>query len=201
MAIAGLNATFSRLTAAGLSLSESVKAMILLQGLPQSWDSLAMTILSNTDPSTLTIDEIAPKIQDEYCRRQGSATSLASCLSTVQKKRKNKNSWYKQKKQKTGDNTSVDASKTDQQNSGEKKNQNSNGGGKKRGKGKKAHANESNIETPTVNTSSITTAFTSTVPKGLDPYTGVIDPILVNIKQEEVEPTLSWADQVEEGYA
>lgn len=68
MPITTLNLVFARLNSAGLILSDSVKAMILLNALPQSWDGLAMSILSQHTGTSLTVEKITPTIIDEFNR-------------------------------------------------------------------------------------------------------------------------------------
>ena len=44
--------------------------MIILSGLPQSWDSVQGAILANTPMNKLKINTIMPVLQEEWQRRQ-----------------------------------------------------------------------------------------------------------------------------------
>ena len=51
-------------------LDERIQAMIILSGLPQSWDSVQGAILANTPMNKLKIDAIMPILQEEWQCRQ-----------------------------------------------------------------------------------------------------------------------------------
>ena len=51
-------------------MDEQIQAMIILSGLPQSWDSVQGAILANTPMNNLNINAIMPVLQEEWQRRQ-----------------------------------------------------------------------------------------------------------------------------------
>ena len=65
-----LNTKLDVLSMHGFTLDERIQAMIILSGLPQSWDSVQGAILANTPMNKLKIDTIMPILQEEWQRRQ-----------------------------------------------------------------------------------------------------------------------------------
>ena len=68
--VAELNTKLDVLNTHGFTLDERIQAMIILSGLPQSWDSVQGAILANTPMNKLKIDAIMPILQEEWQRRQ-----------------------------------------------------------------------------------------------------------------------------------
>jgi hypothetical protein len=68
--VAELNTHLNRLATHGFSLDNRIQAMIILSGLPQSWDSVQGSILTNHDMAELNISVIMPILQEEWQRRQ-----------------------------------------------------------------------------------------------------------------------------------
>ena len=68
--VAELNTKLDVLSTHGFMLDERIQAMIILSGLPQSWDSVQGAILANTPMNKLKIDVIMPILQEEWQRRQ-----------------------------------------------------------------------------------------------------------------------------------
>ena len=68
--VAELNTKLDVLSTHGFTLDERIQAMIILSGLPQSWDSVQGAILANTPMNKLKIDAIMPILQEEWQRRQ-----------------------------------------------------------------------------------------------------------------------------------
>jgi hypothetical protein len=68
--VAELNTRLNRLATHGFNLDYRIQAMIILSGLPQSWDSVQGSILANHDMVDLSISVIMPILQEEWQRRQ-----------------------------------------------------------------------------------------------------------------------------------
>jgi hypothetical protein len=68
--VAELNTRLNRLATHGFNLDHRIQAMIILSGLPQSWDSVQGSILANHDMGELDISVIMPILQEEWQRRQ-----------------------------------------------------------------------------------------------------------------------------------
>jgi hypothetical protein len=68
--VAELNTRLNRLATHGFNLDYRIQAMIILSGLPQSWDSVQGSILANHDMADLSISVIMPILQEEWQRRQ-----------------------------------------------------------------------------------------------------------------------------------
>jgi hypothetical protein len=57
-----LTSTYDKMTSAGLTLPENLKAMILLNSLPSSYRSLVSTIVQTTTAAQFTLDNVIPKV-------------------------------------------------------------------------------------------------------------------------------------------
>jgi hypothetical protein len=68
--VAELNTRLNCLATHGFDLDHRIQAMIILSGLPQSWDSVQGSILANHDMAELDISVIMPILQEEWQRRQ-----------------------------------------------------------------------------------------------------------------------------------
>ena len=68
--VAELNTRINHLATHKFALDECIQAMIILSGLPQSWDSIQGAILANTPMSKLNINAIMPVLQEEWQRHQ-----------------------------------------------------------------------------------------------------------------------------------
>ena len=68
--VAELNTRINRLANHKFALDECIQAMIILSGLPQSWDSMQGAILANTPMNNLNINAIMPVLQEEWQRCQ-----------------------------------------------------------------------------------------------------------------------------------
>ena len=68
--VAELNTKLDVLSTHGFMLDERIQAMIILSGLPQSWDSVQGAILANMPMNKLKIDAIMPILQEEWQRCQ-----------------------------------------------------------------------------------------------------------------------------------
>jgi hypothetical protein len=68
--VAELNTCLNHLATHGFSLDNRIQAMIILSGLPQSWDSVQGSILANHDMGELDISVIMPILQEEWQRCQ-----------------------------------------------------------------------------------------------------------------------------------
>jgi hypothetical protein len=68
--VAELNTRLNCLATHGFNLDYRIQAMIILSGLPQSWDSVQGSILANHDMADLSISVIMPILQEEWQRRQ-----------------------------------------------------------------------------------------------------------------------------------
>jgi hypothetical protein len=68
--VAELNTRLNHLATHGFNLDYRIQAMIILSGLPQSWDSVQGSILANHDMADLSISVIMPILQEEWQRRQ-----------------------------------------------------------------------------------------------------------------------------------
>jgi hypothetical protein len=66
--VAELNTRLNRLATHGFNLDYRIQAMIILSGLPQSWDSVQGSILANHDMADLSISVIMPILQEEWQR-------------------------------------------------------------------------------------------------------------------------------------
>ena len=64
--VAELNMKLDVLSSHGFTLDERIQAMIILSGLPQSWDSVQGAILANTPMNKLNINAIMPVLQEEW---------------------------------------------------------------------------------------------------------------------------------------
>ena len=64
--MAELNTKLDVLSSHGFTLDERIQAMIILSGLPQSWDSVQGAILANTTMNKLNIAAIMPVLQEEW---------------------------------------------------------------------------------------------------------------------------------------
>ena len=68
--VAELNTKLDVLSSHGFTLDERIQAMIILSGLPQSWDSVQGAILANTPMNRLNFNAIMPVLQEEWQRHQ-----------------------------------------------------------------------------------------------------------------------------------
>jgi hypothetical protein len=68
--VAELNTRLNHLAAHKFELDHRIQAMIILSGLPQSWDSVQGSILANHKMAKLNINAIMPILQEEWQRRQ-----------------------------------------------------------------------------------------------------------------------------------
>ena len=68
--VAGLNTIIGRLATKGFRLDPKIQAMLILTGLPASWDGIQSTILANHVVDTLTTESVIPILQEEWKRRQ-----------------------------------------------------------------------------------------------------------------------------------
>jgi hypothetical protein len=68
--VAELNTQLNCLATHAFNLDYRIQAMIILSGLPQSWDSVQGSILANHDMADLSISVIMPILQEEWQRRQ-----------------------------------------------------------------------------------------------------------------------------------
>ena len=68
--VAELNTKLDVLAAHNFTLDERIQAMIILSGLPQSWDSIQGAILANMPMNKLNIAAIMPVLQEEWQCRQ-----------------------------------------------------------------------------------------------------------------------------------
>jgi hypothetical protein len=68
--VAELNTRLNHLATHGFTLDNRIQAMIILSGLPQSWDSVQGSILANHEMAKLNISVIMPILQEEWQRRQ-----------------------------------------------------------------------------------------------------------------------------------
>jgi hypothetical protein len=68
--VAELNTRLNHLAAHKFELDHRIQAMIILSGLPQSWDSVQGSILANHEMAKLNINAIMPILQEEWQRRQ-----------------------------------------------------------------------------------------------------------------------------------
>jgi hypothetical protein len=68
--VAELNTCLNHLATHGFSLDNRIQAMIILSGLPQSWDSVQGSILANHNMAELNISVIMPILQEEWQRHQ-----------------------------------------------------------------------------------------------------------------------------------
>jgi hypothetical protein len=68
--VAELNTRLNRLAAHKFELDHRIQAMIILSGLPQSWDSVQGSILANHEMAKLNINAIMPILQEEWQRCQ-----------------------------------------------------------------------------------------------------------------------------------
>jgi hypothetical protein len=66
--VAELNTRLNCLATHGFNLDYRIQAMIILSGLPQSWDSVQGSILANHDMADLSISVIMPILQEEWQR-------------------------------------------------------------------------------------------------------------------------------------
>jgi hypothetical protein len=68
--VAEPNTRLNHLATHGFNLDYRIQAMIILSGLPQSWDSVQGSILANHNMADLSISVIMPILQEEWQRRQ-----------------------------------------------------------------------------------------------------------------------------------
>ena len=68
--VVGLNTIIGRLATKGFTLDPKIQAMLILTGLPASWDGIQLTILANQLVDTLTAKSVIPILQEEWKRRQ-----------------------------------------------------------------------------------------------------------------------------------
>jgi hypothetical protein len=66
--VAELNTRLNCLATHGFNLDYRIQAMIILSGLPQSWDSVQGSILANHNMADLSISVIMPILQEEWQR-------------------------------------------------------------------------------------------------------------------------------------
>ena len=66
--VAGLNTIIGRLATKGFTLDPKIQAMLILTGLPASWDGIQSTILANHAVDTLTAESVVPILQEEWKR-------------------------------------------------------------------------------------------------------------------------------------
>src|SRR6266571_4139060 len=57
-----------RLAANKIVFPENLQAMMILGSLPEGWDHLASTLLHSVDSEDLTLNDVIPKLQDEWDR-------------------------------------------------------------------------------------------------------------------------------------
>ena len=68
--VAGLNTIISHLATKGFILDPKIQAMLILTGLPASWDGIQSTILANHVIDTLTAESVILILQEEWKRQQ-----------------------------------------------------------------------------------------------------------------------------------
>ena len=68
--VAELNTRINRLANHKFALDDRIQAMIILSGLPQSWDSVQGAILANMPMNNLNINAIMPVLQEEWQHHQ-----------------------------------------------------------------------------------------------------------------------------------
>jgi hypothetical protein len=68
--VAELNTCLNRLANHGFGLDNRIQAMIILSGLPQSWDGVQGSILANHAMDRIDVPTIMPILQEEWSRRQ-----------------------------------------------------------------------------------------------------------------------------------
>jgi hypothetical protein len=68
--VAELNTRLNRLATHGFGLDNRIQAMIILSGLPQSWDGVQGSILANHAMDRIDVATIMPVLQEEWSRRQ-----------------------------------------------------------------------------------------------------------------------------------
>ena len=66
--VAGLNTIIGHLATKGFTLDPKIQAMLILTGLPASWDGIQSTILANHAIDTLTAESVIPILQEEWKR-------------------------------------------------------------------------------------------------------------------------------------
>ena len=66
--VAGLNTIIGCLATKGFILDPKIQAMLILTGLPASWDGIQSTILANHAIDTLTAESVIPILQEEWKR-------------------------------------------------------------------------------------------------------------------------------------
>ncbi|KAJ3978552.1 hypothetical protein F5890DRAFT_1548378, partial [Lentinula detonsa] len=178
--------------------------MILLAALPRAWDGLAMSILSQYDGDSLTLDEITGTIKDEYSRRLAIKkvdSSLAARITGIKRFGDHDPQWQSQKKQKGG------APKTWQQTPGasgdQEKKKKPTRRGKKGGKSKgKPNAQES-VQTSESSVAHFSSSYVVNIPQIIASTSAITlddqdnsDSILAKQKEEEIK--LSWSDEMDE---
>src|SRR6266566_793574 len=75
-----------RLATHKIDLPETVKAMFVLNALPKQWDGMASTMLTTFTTSTLTVENLMPKIMEEWRRRGASSSSVHMARSSLNKR-------------------------------------------------------------------------------------------------------------------
>ena len=68
--VAGLNTIIGHLATKGFKLDPKIQAMLILTGLPASWDGIQSTVLANHAVDNLTAKSVIPILQEEWKRRQ-----------------------------------------------------------------------------------------------------------------------------------
>ena len=64
----GLNTIVGHLATKGFTLDPKIQAMLILTGLPASWDGIQSTILTNHAVDTSTAESVIPILQEEWKR-------------------------------------------------------------------------------------------------------------------------------------
>src|SRR6266550_2932582 len=76
-----------RLATHKIDLPEMVKAMFVLNALPKHWDGMASTMLMTFTTSTLTVENLMPKIMEEWRCRGASSSSVHMARSSLNKRK------------------------------------------------------------------------------------------------------------------
>ena len=66
--VAELNTIVGHLATKGFTLDPKIQAMLILTGLPASWDGIQSTILTNHAVDALTAESVIPILQEEWKR-------------------------------------------------------------------------------------------------------------------------------------
>src|SRR6266571_5995335 len=67
--IGDLMVIIDRLAANKIVFPENLQVMMILEALPDGWDHLASTLLHSVESEDLTLQDVVPKLQDEWDRR------------------------------------------------------------------------------------------------------------------------------------